>query len=346
LRTSFCPPSSLSLPPAPPPGNFSDVACACECIAEFNPIQPGWCADPQTGACTVAKVYDTTSKTFGCPGGRSARVVVEGVGGGLPCRPAAAASFLTRLACCRPHQGLQVPAPRVSTTPPPPLATPLHAGASVREPPKAADTAPQQDPATANCGHTLQDFVGLGLSGTQDNSVLYSQALRAVDGLCDTCAEARDPSGNYFSLVLPVSWGCACAAAAPPAGGRPPDAILAGWCSPRAGLACCSTARLGLAGASMPLPRRPLSPCPHPPPPLCVQERSSVTSVQLTVGESVEGAFLFVGDASSNNGLDNPVCAMVRRRRGVRRGHPHGPHPADLLGTGPSACPRCTPGAA
>lgn len=31
------------------------------------------------------------------------------------------------------------------------------------------------------------------------------QALRAVDGLCDTCASATDPTGNYFTVVLPVS---------------------------------------------------------------------------------------------------------------------------------------------
>lgn len=48
--------------------------------------------------------------------------------------------------------------------------------------------------------------MGLGMSGTQDNSALYSQALQAVDGLCDTCASARNPDGNYFTVKLPVSW--------------------------------------------------------------------------------------------------------------------------------------------
>lgn len=43
------------------------------------------------------------------------------------------------------------------------------------------------------------------MSGTQDNSALYSQALQAVDGLCDTCASARNPDGNYFTVKLPVS---------------------------------------------------------------------------------------------------------------------------------------------
>ena len=47
--------------------------------------------------------------------------------------------------------------------------------------------------------------MGLGISGTEDNSALYTQALRAVDGLCDTCASATDPEGNYFTVVLPVS---------------------------------------------------------------------------------------------------------------------------------------------
>lgn len=56
-------------------------------------------------------------------------------------------------------------------------------------------------------GHGLQDFVGLGMSGTQDNAALYSQALSAVDGLCNTCASARNLDGNYFSVVLPVSGG-------------------------------------------------------------------------------------------------------------------------------------------
>lgn len=31
-----------------------------------------------------------------------------------------------------------------------------------------------------------------------------TQALRAVDGLCDTCASARNTDGNYFTVVLPV----------------------------------------------------------------------------------------------------------------------------------------------
>ncbi|PSC74660.1 carbohydrate esterase family 4 [Micractinium conductrix] len=64
---------------------------------------------------------------------------------------------------------------------------------------------PWVDPAAANCGHPLQDFSGLGMSGTQDNSALYTQALRAVDGLCDTCASATDARGNYFTVVLPAA---------------------------------------------------------------------------------------------------------------------------------------------
>jgi hypothetical protein len=74
----------------------------------------------------------------------------------------------------------------------------------VRDPPKAAAAAAPTDVSTASCGHPLQDFVGLGISGTDDNAALYTQALRAVDGSCDTCASARAPSGNFFTLVLPV----------------------------------------------------------------------------------------------------------------------------------------------
>lgn len=37
-----------------------------------------------------------------------------------------------------------------------------------------------------------------------------------------------------------------------------------------------------------------------------------VAKVQLQAGEEIRGAFIFVGDKSSNNGMDNPVCAMVR----------------------------------
>ncbi|KAL4424145.1 hypothetical protein ABPG75_001446 [Micractinium tetrahymenae] len=125
-------------------GNFSDSACQCVCIAEFIPNQPGWCADPETGACTVPKVWSSADKSFSCPD---------------------------------------------------------HAQ---REPVAQASPSPAtEDPSVANCGHPLQDFVGLGISGTQDNSALYSQALRAVDGLCDTCASATDPTGNYFTVVLP-----------------------------------------------------------------------------------------------------------------------------------------------
>ena len=47
-----------------------------------------------------------------------------------------------------------------------------------------------------------------------------------------------------------------------------------------------------------------------------VQASTNVTSVQLQTGESVEGAFIFLGESGSNNGMDNPVCAMVRRLPG------------------------------
>lgn len=54
-----------------------------------------------------------------------------------------------------------------------------------------------------------------------------------------------------------------------------------------------------------------LAPRPCSPPP-AAQTTTSVSKVRLQAGESVEGAFLFVGDLSTNNGMDNPVCAMVR----------------------------------
>ena len=50
----------------------------------------------------------------------------------------------------------------------------------------------------------------------------------------------------------------------------------------------------------------------HPLPWRALQEQMSISSIQLTVGAEVKGAFIFVGDASTNNGMDNPVCAMVR----------------------------------
>jgi len=44
------------------------VACACTCIAEFIPNQPGFCVDAATKACTVSKVWDPNTKSFSCPG--------------------------------------------------------------------------------------------------------------------------------------------------------------------------------------------------------------------------------------------------------------------------------------
>lgn len=110
------------------------------------------------------------------------------------------------------------------------------ADGSTREVPDTTPVAPSADDSAATCGHGMQDFVGLGISGTEDNALLYSQALRAVDGLCDTCAAATDPSGNYFTLVLPVSWGVMGGLRAPPGLGPAQTAIdsrqwlLAGGC--------------------------------------------------------------------------------------------------------------------
>jgi hypothetical protein len=136
--------------------------------------------------------------------------------------------------------------------------------------------------------------VGLGISGTEDNAALYTQALRAVDGLCDTCATATDPEGNYFTIVLPVG-GTA---------GRADDRAIT--------TSACIDWQL-----SHPSPL----PSPYPPPfrrcrcrhhcRCSLQASTTVTSVQLQTGETVEGAFIFLGESGSNNGMDNPVCAMV-----------------------------------
>lgn len=42
-----------------------------------------------------------------------------------------------------------------------------------------------------------------------------------------------------------------------------------------------------------------------------LQTETRVSKVQLRVGEEIEGAFLFVGDKSTNNGMDNKACAIV-----------------------------------
>lgn len=39
--------------------------------------------------------------------------------------------------------------------------------------------------------------------------------------------------------------------------------------------------------------------------------------MQLRAGEEIEGAFLFVGDKSTNNGMDNKACAIVSGTRGT-----------------------------
>lgn len=46
-------------------------------------------------------------------------------------------------------------------------------------------------------------------------------------------------------------------------------------------------------------------------PPLPPQSKTKVSKVQLRAGEDIEGAFLFVGDKSTNNGMDNKACAIV-----------------------------------
>ena len=66
--------------------------------------------------------------------------------------------------------------------------------------------------------------------------------------------------------------------------------------------------------ACAPLFCAPALSCHPPPPPFTrplLQASTTVTSVQLQTGETVEGAFIFLGESGSNNGMDNPVCAMV-----------------------------------
>lgn len=43
--------------------------------------------------------------------------------------------------------------------------------------------------------------------------------------------------------------------------------------------------------------------------------------MQLRAGEEIEGAFLFVGDKSTNNGMDNKACAIVSGAQGTSSGH-------------------------
>jgi hypothetical protein len=50
----------------------------------------------------------------------------------------------------------------------------------------------------------MMSFTGVGMSGTADNAKLYTEAIKAVDGLCTSCATANSPSGNYYMVGLPV----------------------------------------------------------------------------------------------------------------------------------------------
>ena len=125
-------------------------------------------------------------------------------------------------------------------------------GAQPAAPVPEYSPSPQEDARNPQCGHPLLNFIGLGMSGTQDNSELYVQAIQAVDGLCNTCALADDPSGNYFTVMLPAA--------------------------------------------------------------------TAVTGVYLVSGEDQAGLFAFVGNATTNNGMDNPVCAQVSEGWGRRGG--------------------------
>lgn len=72
-----------------------------------------------------------------------------------------------------------------------------------RAPPKE-DAAPSTDYGNEvpQCGHDLMPFVGLAISGTADNAVRYTEAIKAVDGMCTSCAVADSPTGNFFIITL------------------------------------------------------------------------------------------------------------------------------------------------
>jgi hypothetical protein len=137
-------------------GNFSDDACSCTCIAEFITNQPGWCVDPETKACTVAKVWSNDDKAFACPGeykggwvggcGECRRLSSPGWGllaGWLDCPPL-------------PIQAAHYAAMRCKAVerPPHPVLAPVCADHARRDWSNSPSPSysPPADPSTANCG--------------------------------------------------------------------------------------------------------------------------------------------------------------------------------------------------
>ncbi|PRW61614.1 chitin [Chlorella sorokiniana] len=207
-----------------------------------------WIKDPVS-----AKEYAKQRKAKGCraptdmwfPSGKFCKSVscVNGNWSDVACTCTCVAEFLdNQPGFCLDPETKACTVPKVWSNADRSFSCPDHAKRDKKEVEAALDEQKSANPSSANCGHELQDFVGLGMSGTQDNAQLYSQALQAVDGLCDTCASARNPDGNYFTVVLPTT--------------------------------------------------------------------TKVSKVQLRSGEEIKGAFLFVGDKSTNNGMDNKACAI------------------------------------
>lgn len=139
-------------------------------------------------------------------------------------------------------------------------------------------------------GHPLLDFNGMTMSGTEDNAGTYTEALNAVDGLCNTCAEANDTSGNFLMIALPVSAAAGLGGEGIALGGS----LLICWavsvvlpCRRWIWALICPPCRL----ANWP------------------QELTVVTGVFVVSGNNLTNAFVFVGNSSSNNGMANTVCA-------------------------------------
>lgn len=52
-------------------------------------------------------------------------------------------------------------------------------------------------------GHPLLKYSGLSSSGLTDPSILYAQAMKAIDGACETCASLEAVNGeSYLEITL------------------------------------------------------------------------------------------------------------------------------------------------
>lgn len=59
----------------------------------------------------------------------------------------------------------------------------------------------------AECGHEMLSYQGLSMTGTADSSQLYAEALKAIDGSCDTCAAVTPAAGTSALTVQLVGRG-------------------------------------------------------------------------------------------------------------------------------------------